>query len=619
VGKAIKCIFYALLILMCNASWLKAQNTVFDRKKQEYLNTEGAQFKYFHERTWAWLEKIKTGQINPSTYRIKDIDGVEKPILDVLHNIIRCWGNQWRGEDWLPTYDTAWRWAEWYTSVTCIWILLKYGDIIYPDDKTFLTNLYNNYIRERDFSPGSENSRLDDMVGRYLYSQYHKDVQVQYSYYPPPNTNIYEFSYGGRTYTPGSVYSAYELSRDWLYCMMDTWVFTGNAELDSPCYTWLFILSFTAVYEMAVDPVMKNKAKMMLDFMLLESVLDFSANQWGGALGRTYIGTIYGGDSRFYWNVFWDELPPSHEPSMAVQVSSYRLPDVIYDIGDLRDEPDNYYHINMEYNWNIVWAPKTGKWNYVTKFFNLGGKIGGGWQLNVKSMDPIWWNPKRPGLPFRLFINGTAGTGDISQPVSYEAYSSMGGLGYQYKNAMFCKGAELHYAIGDNKWDIDLKDPPWEFFKEGRTMIAVQCQKFGQQQSSLELAIEGVDYTSFDDFKNAVKANAYLSENGYTTSKGDAIQDWQIPNTYDRTAVVQKNGEKNFQYVWPFPFMRIQTQDWRGEWIVRWSANKMIVTKHGVQSVYDFNTWTVQEGTASTDTQAPAPPTGVSVVGKISK
>jgi hypothetical protein len=593
----------------------RAQNTVFEQKKAEYLATEGSKFRYFHERTWAWLEKLKLGQIDPSTYRIKDVDNVEKPILDVLHNVIRCWGTMWTQEGWSP-YDTAWRFGEWYTSVTLVWILLKYSDVIYPADKEFLVTLYNNYIRERDFSAGSENSRLNEMVGRYLWAQYHKDAQVQWSYNPPPNTNIREFEWAGKTYVPGNVYSTYELSRDWLFLQMREWVNGGNAELDSPCYTWLFILSFTAVYEHTQDPVMKQKAKMTLDFLHLESVADFSANQWGGALGRTYTNVIYGGDSRYYWDLFWNTIPSSHEPSMAVLVSSYRLPDIIYDIGDLSDEPDNYYHINMEYNINIVNAPGTGKWNYVTKFYNLGGRIGSGWQLNIKSTDANW-NPQRPGVPFRMWINGFGSTAEeISNPVSYEAYSTMGNFGYQYNNIMFVRGAVLHAAIGGNQWDEYEKIDPWEFFKEGRTMVAAQTRKFEEYTSGMEVAIEGVDYTSFAAFKQAVLSYARVDNYNYTSTRGDMVTYSKLPSG-DYSSFVKKKGETAFTAVWPFPFPRIQTQDWRGQWMIRWpSSGRLMLSKHGRQVVYDFDNWTITESAAGLDTQPPAVPAGVMVKNK---
>lgn len=614
------------ITLLCGYSLLNATSPVYEKKRQEYLDTEGSKLSmYFHEKVWAWLEKSRLGLINPAVDQRADIDGVKKPVKDIFHNIIQCWGKMYTGpEGTYPKYDTAWRWGEWYTSVTCIWILLKYGEWIYPADKSFLQNLYANHTRSTDFSPGSENSRLADMVGRYLWSQYDLGASVQYSYNPPPNENIYTFTQDGNTYSPGQVYSAFNLSRDWLFFMLNKWLREGNAELDSPNYTWTFVLAIMALSEFSVDEKMANRARMFLDFLMLESVLDFSGNQWGGALGRTYTGTIYGGDSRFYWDLFWNEIPSAHDPSMAVLLASkYVMPDIIYDIGDLSDEPDNYHHINMEYNYSIVTAPGTGKWTYVTKFFNLGGKVGNGWQLNIKSTDVNSYQPSRPGVPFRLWINDTYGV-DSESPVAYEAYCNMGINGYQYKNAMFIKGAVLHYAILDHAWDKDEKADYYsgvnkvtrEFFKEGRTMLAVILRPFEERTAGLEVAIEGVDYASFDEFKNAIITKASLDNYNYYTSRGDKISYDKLSNNSNIwvPAVWKKDGS-GYQSVWPFQFPRIQTQDWRGQWIVKWLNGIMTVTKHGKQRIYDFNAWTWKDQEVTTDTQAPASPTGLKVSG----
>ncbi|HEX9935132.1 MAG TPA: hypothetical protein VGB38_08050, partial [bacterium] len=550
-----------------------AQNTVFEQKKAEYLETEGSKLRYWHERVWAWLEKIKLGQMDPYTTYRNDLDGVSKPVIDVLHNIIRNWGSVYQytgeyGSDW-PPYDTAWRWGEWYTSVTLIWILLRYGDVIYPQDRDFLINVYNDYIRSRDFMVGGENGRINDMTGRYLWAQFHKDAMVQFSYDPPTTDNIKSFSYGGKTYNLGSTYSAFELSRDWIYYQMENWVLHGNPELDSPNYTWLFVLSFTALYEHAQDPVMKQKAKMVVDFILLESVLDFSANQWGGALGRTYVYATYGGDSRFYWDVFWDFIPPSHTPSYAVMISSYRIPDIIYDIGDLSDEPDQYYHYNMEYNVNIVQSWGTGKWNYVTKFFNMGGRVGQGWELCILSTDGTGLT-HRPGIPFRLWINDKVS--DLQQANSFEVYSTMGNYGMQYKNAIFCYCNQVHYAIGGNKWDLQEVEPPWTFLKEGRVMLALQTRDSDPPSAGLELAIEGVDYATWSDFKSAIHGHAYLTGYNYTTTRGDMIGMEQLPGKQDYDAVVKKAGTSSFQFVNTYPFPRVHTIDYLGQEMVRWSG-----------------------------------------------
>lgn len=590
---------------------IRAQNPsdlIFEAKKQAYLQSKGEGLLMYHEKVWAWLENLKLGNMNASTSYVKDIDGVSRPVGEVISKLIRCWGTAgYNTPPPYPPYGFAWWWAQWTTSTSLVWILLKYDNVISASDKLFLQNLYNGYITETGFSAGTENSRGHDMVGRYLYAQYHQGVRIQYSTNPPPTDNIEAFSWRGRTYVPGNVYSTYELSRDWLHYTMDLWVRSGNRELDSPAYTWCFIHAFCALYECAIDPEMKRKAQMMVDFLLLESVMDYSANHWGGALGRSYTKT-YEGVTQFYWDFFWNAQPTPYNPSYNVLVSSYRLPQVIWDVGDLSDEQDYYYHVNME-NSRLVDASGTGKWTYVTKFFNLGGRITSGWTLNIKSSDKPGTYSK-PGVPFTLWINSYAEGEGTAYGVN-QAYPTLGELGYQYKNALFIRSTMLHMRTSPNTWDYDQTDGFYRFLKEGRTMVAVRTiDSLGV--SGLEVDIEGVDYANFELFKSAVRNNCNLNLYQFKTSKGDVISLDRPTNLTVYTSTVKKAGSSKFEFVWPFPFQRIQTADNRNQMIVHWEGDRMIVKRHGITRTYDFNAWTVNEVTSSGDL-SPDPPVGVTV------
>jgi hypothetical protein len=580
---------------------------IFEAKKQQYLATNGSALLMYQERVWAWLENMKLGNMTLAT-PVKDIDGVNRPVGEVISKLIRCWGTGgYNSPPPYPPYGYAFYWAQWVSSTSLVWILLKYENVISASDKLWLQDLYNRYITETGFSAGTENSRVHDMVGRYLWAQYKTGVRVQFSTNPPPTDNIFPFSWRGRSYVPGGFYSTYELSRDWLYYHMDWWVRSGHRELDSPAYTWCFVHAFVALYEMATDPEMKLKAQMMVDFLLLESVMDYSANHWGGALGRCYVNT-YQGRTSFYWDFFWNFQSTAYNPSYNVLVSSYRLPKVIWDAGDLSDEPDNYYHINMEYG-RLVDASGTGKWTYVTKFFNLGGRITSGWVLNIKSTDTPGTYDK-PGVPFTLWINTFPEGGGTTSFVNQD-YPTLGEYGYQYKNAVFVRATNLHMSISPNTWDADQTSGNFRFLKEGRTMVAVGISD-STGVAGLEVAIEGTDYANFEAFKSAVRANCNLSLYQFKTSRGDIISLAAPTGQTYYTATVKKAGSSAFEFVWNFPFQRIQTVDHRNQMIVHWEGDKMIVRRHGITRTYDFNLWTVNQ-TEATGDASPDPPSGVTV------
>jgi hypothetical protein len=599
-----------LLAAACPSFAAMTQEQVFQAKKSAYLASDGGTPTMYHERVWAWLENIKNGTYTGS-HTVKDVDGVYRPASEVISKIIRCWGTTWTSGGY-PTYGYAWYFGEWYANLALIWMYLEYNSVLSSSDRLFIQNVYNGAITSRDFSPGSENSRMFDMAGRYLWAQYYTGATVTWSYNPPPTDNIYAFSWGGRSYSPGGTYNSLQLATDWIYYFMDKWVSGGNAELDSPHYTWCLIYSYWALYEHALDPVMKRKARMMLDFLFLECGMDYSANHWGGALGRVYGVTISGGRTRMYWDFFFEGVPATgYEPSYSVLASDYRLPDVVWDSIDLNDEPDQYYHINMENNNSLVYCTGTGKWNYVTKFFNLGGRIGAGWQLCVKSSDtPGAFN--RPGTPFISWINTYDTGGGTSTPAAGETYITQGEYGFQYRNALFSWGYKWHEAISPNAWDLNQKEGVWQFFKEGRTMVAV-ARDTVNKVSGMEVGIEGVDYAGWDDFKRAIRGNASLATWSFTTSKGNKISCKTVPGKADWDVVVKKPGDADYGYVWPYPFQRIQTIDYRSRVIVHWEGNRMIVKRHGRQRTYDFSAWTWTDTVPSEDTIAPAAVTGVGV------
>lgn len=593
---------------------LSAQTDFFELNKQHYMDTEGSELRYHQEAVWAYLEKLRLGQINRHTYMVWDASKeIYRPVGDFIHDLIQCWGTfwTWDGQHY-PPYTYAWKWAAWQEHAMLCWVLYKYGDVIEPADKQFLETLFLNMSQSPDISPGSANAQVVDITARYLFCQDHQGLTVQYSYDPPINSNIYAFQWEGKTYVPGQVYNAYEFTRDWLNYRMNLWVNVGCNEFDTPAYTWTYFHAFYTLYEFAKDPLMKRKAKMMADFLILESVLDFTANQWGGALGRFYEDNIKRGTSSFYWSIFWNMCKPSHEPSYSIMISSYRLPEVMVDIGDLSDEPDNYYHINTEYNASIARTANTGKWNFVTKYYSLGGARGSSWQLCVASDDEPG-SYKRPGVPFRMWIN-TLDTGeDVSNPVDYQSYLSLGEFGYQYRNAVYTRGTKFHYALRDNAFDTDVTYGNWRFLKEGRTMVAVRTRE-EKGSGAMEVAIEGVDYPTLDDFVNAVQNNTDLGTHTFLTSKGDKIGYDRIPGTVaEYGAVVMKNGNNYWEFVWTFPFPRIQTTDFLGRKIVQWIGDEMIVTRHGRCLTYNFEDWTVVESEAVEDIEPPEAPTGVEV------
>ena len=576
---------------------------------------------------WAWLEMLERGDLGPDdtvhvylwydesaegeyherwVWEEADVT-VEKAIDDFILSFTTRWPEPLWEEHPYPPYD-AWDFGAMQGSVKMSTVLYRYADVISEESLGRIEEKLVGIQCSRDWPLGSENSQSAGWVARYLQAERDPDAcHVRYSYDPPPNTNVYEFTWDGRTYTPGGEYNAYELARDILYYHMYTWVTEGNDELDSPDYTRYIIHAFVTLHEFALDEEMKKRAKMTADFLFLEAAMDHSAEQWGGALGRPYGHIFTAGVLCFPWRVYFDD---EHRHATCATgdfpdalFGSYNLPELIQDVGDYRDEPDGYWHINKE-------TFMRNKWTYVTKFFNLGGSR----RRSYNSTDAWLANARtNDAYPFNFWIN--LKNGEDEWAPGDQPYLARGEDGYQYRYAVLVPPWDAHlrdlyfhaYLSDSNPWDETDEADGWQFFREDRTMVAVKVA----MTAAMEMAVEGVDYSSLDAFKYAVLGNASLDGNIFVTSRGDTIvaqkpgETWPVDDTnlathpdengWEFFEAVKVSGDSEFHWVWDFPFAkRIETIDNEGNHIVDWVDNVVTVQRHGRSCTYDFNTWTYE-------------------------
>ncbi len=579
----------------------------FEDRRYDYLYVSGSEYSDTESAIWAWLE-------NNDPSRANDI-----------YTTISDWART-GGVD--PGWDSGWH----LYRLQLVRVLYQYRDRVDATLCGTVEDLLNYFIRSKyGFHVGTLNNRLFDFVVRYLWSQKYPNVTVQYSTGPfdpsiPARQQEDEFTYDGREYILGNTYNSLALARDWLYWTFDrlTTAGDGNEEVDSE-YTKTFIISLYTLYDFVYDSEMKRKAKMMLDFILLDSILDVSANLHGGHIGRTYGWSILGGQPQVYHWIYWG-IGPNPNGSRWGQfydayVSTYRLPELIEDLGILDDEPDNYWHLNKENNRSGFLPPEHGKWTFVTKYYSLGGSTRQ-WMLNVKS------NNSDYGI--RMWINDIPrilnDQGQIIELINdYYAPMTLGTYGYQYKNVIFIKLKDpcLHimntgtfrvYEDGDNTgnlFDVDETISERRFLKVGNVAICVYMTLY---RSAVEVAIIGVDYPTYDDFKTACINNAKfvkISSNPeiyvYITCKGDTIS-----SSYDNVFQTDLTYV-NSQLLWQFPFERLETEAYNGRKIVEWTGDREVTIRwHGKKLVYDLNSWTYTSE-VNVDTEPPNPPQGVAV------
>jgi hypothetical protein len=449
------------------------------------------------------------------------------------------------------------------------------------------------------FGIGNSNTGINCMTTRYLMAQYDKTAQVVYNVpdniYGPPN-----FTYNGKSYRRGETYSSYELARDWLYYWFDLVLDAGyiHGELFSEIYSIHFINCLTTLADsrMVQDAQMRQRAKMLADFFLLEHVVNTNGHHLAGPLGRSYMQLHLDGSLHFfYWECYWGQMYPTRygHPD-GPYLSEYRITPLLEDVGRYDDEPGDY--------WHLLRASVQGERNvFVTKDYTLGSNPDdGGWLLEINSNDPGPYPQARPGFPFRVWLNEYA---DDLNPAACdgECYSQMGTHAHQYKNAMLVKlgGARLYEALTTNKWDVvENHSSGWRFSQEARVAVAILR---GGSSAALEVARIGIDYPSYDAFKNAILSRASLEANVFVTSKGDRVE--ARYNTTSKSLETYVNG----QDYWPSSVPRLEVTTNRGEKVVEWQNRVMTVRKHGRTGIYDFNRWTYREAGDGTNIDATPP------------
>jgi hypothetical protein len=574
------CVFAVQLLPTVSAT--RAQS-IFEREKQKWMQRDGKLLDGNFSLVYNFFAWFANGT------QEEHYSEVQKVVDDLLN-----------GESWYGGNRN--------NGVIAAQLYFWYGDKLHAAERARLRERLEGMVDDKNyFGVGYSNTGINCMAVRYIMAQYDKTAQVVYNVpdnvYGPPN-----FTYNGKSYRRGETYSSYELARDWLYYWFDLVLDAGyiHGELFSEIYTFHFINSMVTLADsrMVQDPEMRKRAKLATDFFLLEHVVNTNGHHMAGPLGRSYMQLHLDGTRHlFYWDCYWGQMYPTwYGHPDGPFLSDYRITPLLEDIGRYDDEPDDF--------WHLVRSEVQGNRNvFITKFFTLGSNPDdGGWLLEINSNDPGRHPQVRPGFPFRIWLNEYAN--DLNPAAcDGECYSQMGTHAHQYKNAILVKvgDAQLYEALTTNKWDIvENHNSGWRFSQEAQVAVAILR---GGSSAALEVARIGVDYPSFDAFKNAILTRARLEENAFVTSKGDRIE--ARYNSTTKALETYVNG----QDYWRSPIPRLEVTTNRGEKVVEWQNRVMTVRKHGRTGIYDFNRWTYREAGDGTtvDTDPPKTPSGLKV------
>jgi len=583
-------------------SWAQFAGATFEERKRAYIDDQGERWSRWFPHSmrqplWAWLER--PNESNRS--RISEEIGylASENCNDALQNWENCW---WTGDH--PTTIVASR------------ILLQYyysKKVISDADAQKLKTRLRGVATSPGLWCGVANYQLRYLVTAYLYTTRVENLgQVTYPNPDPEYRCPPPFTHDGRRYEGGKSYDARTLYADYLHFTIDEVLRKGTEEDLAPAeYYAAQVHAFALLYDFSPDPALKNKAKMLLDWLMFNYAVGFSANHLAGGHGRHYRAYECSSQDSFPFSIFYNIAPEAidHITRKIIltefYVTSYRHPQMLVDIVEAANSPnsaegDDYYRIIRGHvptlggkNWYSA-LPQAMRYDYVTKNYNLGGtNFGTGWELNISMQGgPV-------NGPFKIFINDQTLPGDIcswSTPGN-DAFV-LGNNGYQHRNALFIDGnGTLYQWLGRSAWDEQSSESGWQFFRKGKVAVAIMIRS----SSALEVCTIGVDYSSYDDFKSAIKTRAALAGDHFKTSKGVRIYKGYVDYGPDFTKL---------------PFDRLEV--WEGHVgrndenkIVDWNSNVMTVSRYGKKNVYDFNNWVYNEdGTYVPPDSPPAPPNG---------
>lgn len=233
-----------------------------------------------------------------------------------------------------------------------------------PDD---VKEAIRMFLLERDISSmhGSENHSFMFHVSRLLTAQFYKD-----GYFTCYNMSAKE---------------AYDYDTQYVIDFINFRAGKSWGEFDSLGYAAEELVILNTLYAYTDNPVLKTKAKMIMDIIMLDMIADSIGNLYGGAHGRSYPDQIINRDRSgmacVYGYYFGDK--DGGAPAIIGYFSDYQPSDIIYEIEKNKRLPyenreRKHLHCVTEWakdiNWGIInsVSGSISKYTYLCEDYILG-------------------------------------------------------------------------------------------------------------------------------------------------------------------------------------------------------------------------------------------------------
>jgi hypothetical protein len=204
-------------------------------------------------------------------------------------------------------------------------------------------------------------------------------------------------------------------AREWI----ESWVLLtttrGQGEYDSPHYMGVYLLPMSYLAAWAKDPAMKQRATMMLDYLIADYAPENLDGLYVGAHARVYEDQLVekwkgvSSDFGYLWFGLGRPMPfPDNYVLYYAVASAYEPPEILKRIAADRSQPYTHYERKRTRNrwrYNDELHGPVYKTTYVRKEYAVGSDQGGILQpIQEHSWDVTWSVPDPRGVQNTLFF-----------------------------------------------------------------------------------------------------------------------------------------------------------------------------------------------------------------------
>ncbi len=371
-------------------------------------------------------------------------------------------------------------------------------------------------------------------------------------------------------------------AQGWFDYWMKITTTIGQGEFDSPTYMAVFLAPMFGLYQFATDPAMKQKALIMLHWLIADFAVEHLNGIYVGAHSRDYpdrVVTPRRKDSEmtyWAWLLFGQMDMRFNYTLLTAALSDFELPEILYQIATDRSQP--YVHTETKRVRNIIRLgdqrnPPVYKYTYMTQDYALGSMMGGILQPIQQHTWDVTYVTDSPYM--RIFtVHPYIGAPDLGMFFPEEmkfafdevsrAHTYYGSENkwsatspyeqtFQHQNALIVlynipKGERYEHINGFFPKDLARRevDPSgWIFCQGGKAYIAyfpLQPYQWIEEKDCFRLrsyelkngcvveVAQQDEYPSFEAFKAQIKKNTLVHDTfdrtlmvSYTTSAGDVM------------------------------------------------------------------------------------------------